>query len=210
MHNSIDHLSQRTLRYWYVDGLAEIAGGAIILLTGLLYLVISTIPNSPVRNLLLGFGQPMLIVAAVLGAGKVVQYFKERITYPRTGYVAYKRETSKRRVLTIIVTAVFVAALVAFIALTQHVLNENWLPVISGALIALFTLYLAYRFGLKRFYVISVITFLLGLVTAWLALPGDYSPAFFFSSFGLVWVLSGAWTLAHYLQNTSPPAGEQA
>ncbi len=206
MHDPIDQLAQRTLRYWYVDGLAEMAGGVIILLTGLLYLLVPLVHSVPLRSLLLGFGQPALLIAAMLVARKVVAHFKERITYPRTGYVGYKRQTSKRRILAVVVAAVLVAALVAFLALTQRFLGENLLPVLSATLVALFILYLAYRFGLKRFYVIAAVTFLLGLATAWLALPVDFSSAFFFTTLGFVWILSGAWTLAQYLAG-NPTAG---
>ncbi len=209
MRDSIDQFTQRTQRYWYVDGLVEMAGGAIMLMTGLFYLVIPLIDNTPLRSLLLAFGMPALIIAGMFGARKIITSFKNRITYPRTGYVTYKRPRTGRRALSFMVAAVFTAILILVIALTRDFISDKWLEVISATLVALFTLYLAYQFGLKRFYAISLITFALGLMTAWLAMPGDLSSAFFFSTLGLVWILSGSWTLAQYLRKTSPPVEEQ-
>ncbi len=204
MHDSIDQITQRTQRYWYVDGLAEMAGGGILLLLGLFFAVVRWIPNVQFRSVLLAFGQPVLILAGVYGAGKLVAHLKERITYPRTGYVAYKRNRGGRRALAFIAAAAVTAIVVVMVALTQNFLGENWLPIISATLVALFTLYLAYQFGLKRFYVLSGFTFLLGLATAWLAVSDELSSTFFFSTLGCMWILSGAWTLRQYLVKTSP------
>ncbi len=209
MNNPIDQIAQRTQRYWYVDGLAEMAGGTVILLLGLFFLAITFVPDTPVRNWLLMLGQPGLILLGLLGSRKAIAYFKERITYPRTGYVSYKRSRGGRRIQAIVVTAVFAAILAIVVSLAGSFVSENWLPIISATLVALFILYLAYQFGLRRFYAISVIAFLLGLATAWLALPDPYTTVFFFSALGLVWILSGAWTLALYLRETQPSVAEE-
>ena len=56
MTNNIDKIMQRTRRYWYVDGLPEVAAGCLLLLAGLL-LYLGNVgfmpPDSPLRTSLL-------------------------------------------------------------------------------------------------------------------------------------------------------------
>lgn len=82
----------RPQRYWYVDGLAEMAGGAVIFLIGLVYTVSGWLPQGLARGLLVGPGQIIVILGAGWLARWAVPRLKERLTYPRTGW----RESSWR------------------------------------------------------------------------------------------------------------------
>ena len=71
---------------------------------------------------------------------------------------------------------------------------------------------IGYRLGLARFYWIGVVTVLLGALTAWLPLETMMEEnALFFSLYGLLWMISGAFTLARYLRSTQPlePTGDK-
>lgn len=206
----IDEFSRRPQRYWYVDGLAEMAGGSIILLIGLLYLALPLLPGGPAKDWLGMLGLPLLVIAGAVVSRKAVAHFKERLTYPRTGYVAYKQPKGSRRLLVIFSTVVLAASMAILVSLAQSFLSINWLPIVASSMIALFTLYLAYRFSLRRFYALAAVAFLLGLVTARLALPTTFDSGFYFSALGLAWILSGALTLVSYLRSTRPATEEEA
>lgn len=99
---SSERLSWRVKQYWFEDGLAEAVTGAGFLLLALV-LALSTRWAQPWSGAL----QALVIFAFVLGNRWVVQRLKWRITYPRTGYLAYPRPDKATRAL---------RSLVAFVA----------------------------------------------------------------------------------------------
>ncbi len=206
MKSEIDQTIQRTQRYWYTDGLAEIAAGLVVLILGLLYLPLMLLPQGAAA-LAVGLGQPVLILLGWWLSGRAVRRLKERITYPRTGYVAYPRK-KRRGWGKAAVTALCVAV---FVVLVQTLIGEReqLLPVITGAFFALAFALMGYRLGLARFYLLAAFVLGLGVLTQQLGLRDMQQTAFFFSGIGLSWIASGAITLAHYLRNTQPPEAEQ-
>ncbi len=62
--NPIDEMIKRTRRYWYVDGLAEMGGGAVILLYAVYMILVGRIGENHrlLAGLALGLGQPLVIL----------------------------------------------------------------------------------------------------------------------------------------------------
>ncbi len=210
MRNQIDTIIQRTQRYWYVDGLSEMYGGLLVLLLASYYLALQRFASGSLGALLLGIGQPLIILLAWWPGGRIVRALKERITYPRTGYVAYSEKRNRRsRLATAAIVALVVAAVVAILETVFRV-SENTVPVIIAAILGLFLAMLGWRLNLVRFYVLGVYTFLLGIVTSMLPLVGMEQNAFLLGFFGLGLIVSGAYTLVHYLRTTKPAAGVEA
>lgn len=208
----VEEIKRRTQRYWYVDGLSEIGAGCVLIVLGLLYVVVALTSNPSVRNWLLGLGQPLVVLAGFIGIRKVVSTLKERVTYPRTGYVAYRTRTplQRRRSFWIAMgTAIGVSLLTALLTtVASAYISSDIMPAITGGLVTVFVVYLGYTLGLSRFYFLGAYTFILGMLTWALSLGDVWSNAFFFAGFGLGWVASGAFTLANYLRNTKPAIEE--
>jgi len=204
--NPIDEMIKRTRRYWYVDGLAEMGGGAVILLYAAYMVGVSLFAaGSPqIAAVALGLGQPLVILLGGLLVKRAVQHFKETLTFPRTGYVAYPRQKGSGRWKRILQTALIAAAVGAVVALVSEGLPENLMFLVSGVMIGLFLAYLGYAFGLTRFYVIAVLSALLGVACALLNFQGTLLMGVFFGGMGLMWVFSGLFTLRNYLRNTEP------
>ncbi len=200
---------RRTQRYWYADGLSELAGGAVIALLGLYYYILGHIPAGGTRAWLMGLGLPALLILASIAARWVVARLKERLTYPRTGFVAYARPGIRRRILFSLLSAGVAAVFVFLTSLLLERLSQNLLPILVGFLFGLLVLYLAFYFGVTRFYLVALGTFLLGLLTAWLSLPAPFDSALFFGGAGLMWILSGGLTLARYLRSTTPAGDDE-
>lgn len=207
--DTYDDVKRRTLRYWYVDGLVEIMVGFVFFLLALLMVFAAVLSPSPVVKWLLGVGQPVLILSGMWAGGRAVRYFKERITYPRTGYVEYKRVKPRRRwgkaVLGLII-GFSVAVLAAGFASR---ISDTWLPMMMVVPIALFVVYLAIYFGLIRFYPAAAAIFLSGFLPILLGIHDSLATALILAAVALVWWVSGGLALRSYLRHTTAPSGEQ-
>jgi hypothetical protein len=195
--------TQRSQRYWYEDGLAELATGVLFLLIGLLFALEAGAAASWGQGLS-AIGLPLLLIGGTAVVGWLIRRLKERFTYPRTGYVAYKRRQSAARRWWLAGSAAVVAA-VAALLLARAPFSDAWLPALQGLIIGAFLLYLGHRLDLGRLYVLALLSALLGAAaTLWVgeAIRGD---ALYFAGMGLVTLLSGALTLAVYLSHQRPP-----
>lgn len=210
MEEPIKKVQRQTQRYWYVDGLTELGAGILILMLGIMYLLIALLSPSDFADWLMGLGQPLFLVLGYLVVNWGVKRFKVRITYPRTGYVAYRQEHGKRRLGKILLTFGLGALFAAAIAVTGKMTGERWLPLWIGLLLGGAVAYLGYSYELPRFYLLGIFTALLGGLSALLGLTDKYTMALFFGGFGLGWIVSGAYALSNYLRHTSPTSEEGA
>lgn len=159
MHSNIDHAMQRTRRYWYEDGLGEIAKGSIFLLIGLVLFVQELAPPGALPKSFSALALPLVVLGGIVLASRLVAAAKARSTYPRTGYVAYRRPSLARRLATATL-AMAVSALVA--ALTLRPEARPFLPIVQGAFLGAVFLYLGFWLGLSRFYAMAVLAVLTG------------------------------------------------
>ena len=211
MKNDIDKVVQRTYRYGYEDGLWEIATGCMIVVCGLLLFGVDSIPPGwPLVSVLVAVGFTILVpIFGWLAVSRAVKALKNRITYPRTGYVSYRRPEGNRRRWLIGVgggaallgglfgglSAVYASALVV-------------ISIVEGLIFGASLLYLGYRLGLARFYVLAFLSALIGVVTALSGLDGLIVLAAYFGVMGLVLTASGLFTLRAYLSQTQSPVEE--
>lgn len=198
----------RPQRYWYVDGLAEMSGGAVIFLIGLVYAVSGWLPQGLARGLLVGPGQIVVILGAGWLSRLAVRGLKERLTYPRTGYVEYQRPVRSRRLARVFMVGLLAFAVSVMTAFLGRGLPERLWPFLIGLTLGLAFAYLGARIGLRRFYALAGFSLLLGAAGSWLNLTDPWSAAFIFGLEGLAWLVCGALVLRHYLRSTRPLEGE--
>jgi hypothetical protein len=204
MQDQIDQYTRLSMRYWYVDGLSEMAGGAVLLLLALVFLIGAMMEPGPTTDLFLTIGQPAIVLVGALAARKAVEKAKEKLTYPRTGYVL-NRQPRERRVARWIAMILGIGAVFGIVfGILQKFIQPEWIPGISGAVIALLLVYLAYVNSIRRFYIMALYTFFLGLLVVTLQVADMFASSIFFGGFGLGWIVSGAATLRHYLLTTKP------
>lgn len=205
MKDDLQEWTQRTQRYWYVDGLSEIGAGAVIFFFGLFSALVGLLPDGSYKGALLGVGQPALVIGLAVLARWIVARLKERITYPRTGFIAYRRVEPRKRIGGILLAVVISAGIGLVVFVSRNWLNLRWLPAITGGFAALLTLMIALRIHLLRFYILAGYTLAVGALTGLLRLAEPYDTALFFGGVGLGWLISGAVTLIGYLRRTNPP-----
>lgn len=210
MHGSLEQQlaqsEQRALRYWYQDGLFELGLGVLFLLVGILFGMEARLPVDSGWRVFAVLALPVLTVGGVLLLRWVVRRLKEQITYPRTGYVAYRRPAKARWWRAAIAGAM--GGLVA-VLLATHPISLAWIPAIQGLLIGLVIYTLANRFNLGRFYLYAVASVLFGVGATWRVDEPAWGSAFYFAASGVVLIAGGGWVLNRYLRQTRP-AVEQA
>jgi hypothetical protein len=204
MQDQIDQYTRQSVRCWYVDGLSEMAGGAVVLLLALVYLIGAMLEPGPTTDLFLTIGQPAIVLVGALTARRMVSKAKEKLTYPRTGYARH-HQPRERRVVRLIAMILGIGAVFGIVfGILQNFIQPAWIPGLSGAVIALLLVYLAYVNSIRRFYIMALCTLFLGLLVVTLQVADMFASSIFFGGFGMGWIVSGAVTLRHYLHTTKP------
>jgi hypothetical protein len=146
----------------------------------------------------------------VIGGGVLarllVARLKERLTYPRTGYIRYPRPKPTRRFLSAgiaIGAALIVTIMSAWLSAAQ---TERLIPSLTGLLTAILILSIGASIGLVRFYLLAVWQFGVGLLGSRLNLPTPYDLVLFFGALGIGLLISGGITLLGYLRNNPLPS----
>ncbi len=195
--NEIKSLMRKTQRYWFKDGFYDLGFGAFILAVGLLFVVQALTPPGSPLWLVWGLGGPALLIGGAFLMSKVVRRLKERITYPRTGYVRYERPHGLSRLGRALAAAILSAGIAMAIIISQR----NWLSltVVLGFVYAATFTYVGLRFSLMRYLVLAAWSLLLGLALAPLSLATDPAGAVFHLGTGAAWMLAGWLTYRRYI-----------
>jgi len=204
MKDKIGQIMRKTYGYWWVDGLADTGMGLMFgVLGGYNYLLI-TLPLSTTASIIMSFGEPVVFLACWFGYGRLVKWVKERLTYRRTGYVAYQKKQRKDRVKRAILSAVLgfcMALTVSYIG--PEVLKINSLVMVGGVL-ALVTLFLAIWHGVNRLFLVATAQFALSLWISSLPIVPELGSTLLMGAIGTVWLISGIITFIVYLVRTKP------
>ena len=206
MKDDINYHVQRTRQYWHVDGLAELVAGGIFILLGAYFFALATLPPSSLLNILLQAGFALIFIGSLLLGKRLVSALKARLTFPRTGFVAYRRANGRSRWISAGL-ALIMAALVAALVATAPA-SLAWMPAITGLVVAGVWLLFASRVGLPRFFLLAIasLSFGMGLSLARLGdIPGL---AIYYPLMGFILLLSGGLTLRSYLKQAPAPQEE--
>jgi len=207
MNANQTEIEQRVKRYWYTDGIAELAGGGMLLLIGLYFSGQELLPAGSTARTLLEASLALLLIGGVLVTRRLVNALKIRLTYPRTGYVDYgegRKNTGSRRLL----TGGIAAAVAALLVLAgQWVGSFEWITAFTGLVFGLvFMILRARASGLARFYVLGGFCLVLGVGLSLSGLPMGYSLGLLYGLIGLASMLSGSIVLARYLRANPVPS----
>jgi hypothetical protein len=188
------------------DGLGEILTG-IIVLQSIAGTQIIHLGNVPADILYI-----LVQWAFVLSLPRILRAVRERLTYPRSGYV---QELSRRRRQVIGVFSVTLATVVIFLIL--HTANhagwvnsaewEQWIPAVIGAGAGALEVYMSMRYGFRRFLVVAIFSTILGIVVSIeYAMPSSLT--IWLTGFACATLCSGGFALLTYLKTPQLPASE--
>ncbi len=204
----IEKIEKRTVQSFYDDGLPEISLGLIFLLLGGYFFAQTTAAERSALSSALSVLFVLVIVSAGFLASRILRFLKRRITYPRTGYVAFKKKepSSKRRAATMIVGGIIGAATAALYGLSPSF--KVLFPALNGLLLAVAVLLIAGKIGLARFYILSAASAVIGLAVTAAGVGDIKGISLYYGLFGAAVTLSGLATLIVYLRK-SPRADRE-
>jgi hypothetical protein len=202
---------RRAVQYQHVDGTYELTFGVALLLMTVCSFLISKIA---VSNDLLSFAPLVVFVGGGYLMDALVKRFRMRVTYPRTGFIAYQKPRTMRRSMRLViwigvpVLTGIVLALVASNLASFQTVNQDNLPVMtlfSGLLFSGIWMIIGWKTATPRFFLIAVVAF---AVSAWLLLNGadvKTSLMWLFGAMGLALCITGGLALRQYLRENPEP-----
>jgi hypothetical protein len=208
MNDDINHTVQRTRQYWFIDGLAELSVGGLFILLGVYFFIQAILPAGSLALLIFQLSFVFILFGMIFISRYLLNKFKSRITFPRTGYVSYKKASKKQKLLSASL-AILIASLPIILFFTTP-LSVNWIPVFTGLLVGTIWLISALRIGLLRLYLQALLSLIMGVLISLANLDTYPSLAIYYGVMGTVLAMSGGIILAKYLsqhpaiENDSP------
>lgn len=211
MKDDLKDYMGRPKRYSNIDGTGEMGLGIMFLGFALLNCLQIALPANSMWSH--GFARMLLFFAGVLLTLGLIHWstkaIKQHITWPRTGYVAFRRG-GKASWKAFTFAAIGGAGSVCLIGLAarhnaMNLAEAVYLAMLVGAY-AIF-IYLNGEHPWKWLVVISMV---LGLFAMTFLVPSILMESWWFPmlSLSLVWLASGGATLYLYIRHTQPPAPE--
>jgi hypothetical protein len=207
MPDELKKTQRRAYQYFYVDGSFELGFGLMCLLLAAYFFMEKRLEGTWLSALLSG----SLVLVFIGGAALIrwlVSMWKQRITYPRTGYVAYRQDGRLKRgwrIALALAVGGLMGAGVAIMVLYPPG-NLDLMPLVSGLLMGLVLIILAWRTSVPRFNLLAIFTALAGVGLAFANFGNDLGIAIFYLTLGAMLVFSGLFTLFIYLRrNPLPP-----
>jgi len=196
IQDPLQHAVDRSQRYWASDGIPEIVMGGFWLMWGSLVLLPTLFPKRAPARLM----QVMLIVsisAAGLLMKRLIHRWKERVTFPRTGYIELRQPSQRLRYgipfLAFVIAVVF-AVLVRF---GDRSLRE-WIPLGLGLLLAIGMLQASWKMRTVRLALFSGVVAAVGIALTVLRVEEERSTALMLLTAGLACVADGLLVLRSY------------
>ena len=179
MDSTIVKVQQRTRAYWFADGLNEILSGTFALILGVLILLKNHFQSTSLGEFF-SITVNIFLLAGALSMPVLLRRAKEHITYPHSGYVAYKALTRSERVkqgLPVIMSFLLFVILIAISILVSvqtrlwAMAMIIWLPELMGIVAGVIFLRLAQQTGLLRQAVLSGVSFVTVVWLGWRSSP---------------------------------------
>jgi len=204
----IEKIEKRTVRSFYDDGLFEVALGLLLLLLGGYFFAQTVVPKDSRLSSVLSILFVLVIVSAGFIVSRILRLLKRRITYPRTGYVAFKKKEPSRgrKIAAAGAGALIGASLAALYALSPSV--RVLLPAVNGLLFAIAVLFVANKIGVIRFYVLAAASAVIGVGVTAAGIGDTKGVSLYYGLFGAAFLLSGLAALIFYLNRFPRPAPE--
>jgi hypothetical protein len=201
----IDKIMKRTARHLYEDGIGEIFYGVAFLLIGLLAFVEAAV-KPPIPSFS-AIGLIVVVLGAYLLGRWLVPALRRRLVFPRTGFVAHRQLSVRRRWMALGIAALAGCVLggVGSFAHAIHPAWSDWVPLGDGLVVGAFLLVIGSGVGLRRFQVLAGFSGLAGLAALVAGLGEPLASAAYWAAMGLALMVSGALALWAYLHRAPQP-----
>jgi hypothetical protein len=168
----------------------------LFIAVGLILLAWQSSDFSPLVTIVVVMGLLGVAVGGVYLLKRLVREMKQRITYPRTGYVAYRQgEPSKGRWF------IPLAALVLVVVSLFLPDSFTGMSAIVGAMLAAVLILMGFRVSLPRFYLVGIIALVSGVALSWSDVAEFIAVALTFAIAGSALFLAGGFAFVRYLSD---------
>ena len=197
-HPDLNDIARRPAQYWNIDGLPELTVGVLWMVWGGAWLVGQTVPHD------WRWTAYWLIVPPALALGGVAatwatRRLKERVTFPRAGYVEWKRPDRRTRFF-VATAAVVAASALALLVLTNHTGSvEQRAPAVISVILSLSFVAAGLKQRAPHYLALAAVAVALGLAVGTMT-TGWNSMNWLFVALGAACTLVGAVRLALFLR----------
>jgi hypothetical protein len=209
MKDNLADVEGRVRRYWFTDGIGELMGGALFLLLGLYFAAQQYVGEKSPVGVILQSGFIVLVIGGMFVGRWMINQLKTRVTYPRTGYVEYRvkdKNSVRRRTIAF---ALAMAVAMFAIVITRNINTIDSMVALTGLLVSAILLFnQGWAHGVGRFYVLSAVALILGIVLSVSGFARGYNLGLFYGFMGICFIISGGLTLRHYLSENPMPVEE--
>jgi hypothetical protein len=208
---------QRVLQYQHIDGTYELTFGGAFLLMGIGFFILSRIsfPDSFVSRNILPFAPLVAFTVGAILIDYAIKRFRARVTYPRSGYITYKKPQPLKRPMRLFIwigIPVLVVVLDYLLFLNRSKFptpNQDYFSFLmlgfSAVLFSGLWAIIGWKVALPRFYLIAIITFLTGTGLFINGIGGYTGWALLLGITGTALLISGGITLGKYLRQNPEP-----
>jgi hypothetical protein len=206
----VDDALLASRRHWVADGLAELLVGGLELCWGAAIAAHAVWP-SRLTTVLAAYlpaalGLALLVVAPSVPA--LLEPIKQRLTYPRLGYVKPRQPSTGRRAIGALVGMVVGMAMAAATLSGWLAGGQRWLPALLGAAFAAGFSVVAGRLGVDRFWAYALVAVAAGAVAS-LRFDRDLGVGAVLATVGLACAVGGALTVLRLLRLPKPAEEER-
>jgi hypothetical protein len=205
MSDELKKSQQRAIQYFYSDGTFEFALGLLSLLLAVYFYL-----EAHVQGWLSTIVEASLVLVMISGAvliNRLIKRLKERLTWPRTGYVSYQRKKGVQRGWGFAIGLVIggVVAMVTTVLVMTQDLKIAVMPLLSGLLFGILLAILGWRASIPRFYLLALLSAVLGVALAYSRLENTVGLIAYYASITVVLLFTGTCVLRTFLRQNPIP-----
>jgi len=203
------HALNRAYAHWLKDGLVEIGLGILFTGVGTLRAFVHFAGEKTAAFYWLVAALFVFMLGFGFVFSRVGKALKARISYPRTGYTAFKpRAINEKRILSWLVLLILGGALGGMLGMLASQPEQQsaglLVPICFGIAGALIFTVIAQRIAVKRYYYLAAISIAVGLAVGALGNGVVLGVSFFYLGIGVVLIVTGCVTLVRYLRSHEP------
>jgi hypothetical protein len=209
MLEEIKKIERRMFRHSLEDGVFEIVFGVFLLLSGSFFLAYSFLPKNMIFLFAFFIGYSLTTYLTLLLMKKMVRSLREKLTWPRTGYVSYQ-EGKQRRLKAGLRGGIAGFFFPILAGLAQDLLGSvpgfYSFPAIFGLILVISFCWISFRSGLVRFAAFGGLYAVIGLILSFSGWKHMQAWAALCGVIGISLLLSGLFFSRRYLHRNPVPA----
>ncbi len=194
----------RTIQYFFADGSFEFALGLLCLILAVFFYTETHLQGW--FSAVIDGSLVLVMIGGVWLVNRLIRLLKQRLTYPRTGYVAYRRNKGVNRgwrMLGGLAAGGLVGGFGAVLINSPHA-GIDVLPVFTSAAICLVLGITGWRASVPRLYLLAGLNLVTGILLGLAGLGNYNGVAMYYLAASLLLLVSGGLTLWRYLRDTRP------